>query len=138
MYTYAKNSFTSTVTWSSLNTLILRLFIKDELTNLSIFLLKKFFTRILKMKYYVFLISVCLTFLFINLGTASNRLDCNRRTFDDNSFVCVCNASYCDTIEQVDRDQSGQYFQEFVTSKTAHRLEKFKHPFEVLISSKRK
>ncbi len=77
--------------------------------------------------------AICLIVFEINSrsAVASDRLECKRRIFDENSFVCVCNATYCDTIEQVDQEQTDQFFQQFVTSRTEHRLAKFKNPFEV-------
>ena len=59
------------------------------------------------------------------------RLDCIPKSFKENSFVCVCNSTYCDTIEQVDRDQADTQFQEYVTSRNKYRLDKFKHSFQV-------
>lgn len=77
-----------------------------------------------------FILSLWLTVEFVIFG-AADRFGCNKRFFKSNSFVCVCNSTYCDTIEQVDTDQTSKYFQEFVTSKTQHRLQKFKHEFQV-------
>lgn len=74
-----------------------------------------------------------LSFLFakIILAQTISRLGCIERSFRENSFVCVCNSTYCDTIEQVDQEQKETQFQEYVTSRNRYRLDKFKHDFKV-------
>ena len=75
-----------------------------------------------------------LFFLGVSIGVSSDRFECIKRVYDDHkdsSFVCVCNATYCDTIEPIDSLDSDQ-FQEYVTSKAMHRLTKFKRNFQVV------
>ena len=47
-----------------------------------------------------------------------------------NSFVCVCNSTYCDSIDSVDNQDKDLFYQEFITSRREHRLEKFKFKFD--------
>jgi hypothetical protein len=64
----------------------------------------------------------------------NNRLECNKRFYTgaaSNSFVCVCNSTYCDTLDEVDQNEKDLYFQQFVTSKLKYRLDKFKLEFQV-------
>ena len=59
------------------------------------------------------------------------KIQCSKRFFKHNSFVCVCNSTYCDTIEPIDDtiDKKLNY-QEYVTSRAEFRLEKFIFQFE--------
>lgn len=63
----------------------------------------------------------------------SERLECSKRYFSNsynsNSFVCVCNSTYCDNIESIDIDNKNDYFQQYITSKDKYRLDKFKTKF---------
>ena len=74
-----------------------------------------------------------LVFSFCFVLAASQRLECVQRYFpgaiNSNSFVCVCNSTYCDTIESVDSNDKETFFQQFITSKDKFRLEKFKTKF---------
>ena len=74
--------------------------------------------------------------LFLQETALADRVECDKRFFKgSDSFVCVCNSTYCDTLDQVDQANTETYFQEFVTSKSTHRLDKFKHQFQVFFYS---
>ncbi len=56
---------------------------------------------------------------------------CQKQYFQSDSFVCVCNSSYCDTIDDIDQiDQLQNSYNEFITSKKEYRLNKFKKKFD--------
>jgi hypothetical protein len=76
-------------------------------------------------------------FLKTFYGQHLDRLPCERRFFSNNgkdtggdSFVCVCNSTYCDTIEPVDKTTSRAYYQEYITCKKMYRFEKFENKFD--------
>lgn len=72
-------------------------------------------------------------FIVYNEGILCQPKPCNRKFYPD-GFVCVCNSSYCDTVESVDKIDSNNFYQEFVTSKSRYRLEKFKFKFDLFPS----
>lgn len=72
--------------------------------------------------------------LSLACGTViSQRVACSRRYFTsslESSFVCVCNSTYCDTIESVDNTlDKTVYYQEYITSRINYRLDKFVSTF---------
>jgi hypothetical protein len=73
------------------------------------------------------------------LVVCADRLECQKRYYSDvigsNSFVCVCNSTYCDTVESVDNQDTDTYYQEYITSIKMYRLDKFKVKFESQASS---
>ena len=72
-------------------------------------------------------------FIQVYLFIDSNcRNECASRVYSGpliNSFVCVCNSTYCDTIDGVDFENKETLYQEFVTSKKEFRLDKSKLKF---------
>lgn len=64
----------------------------------------------------------------------TSRIPCIKKFYStpiSNSFVCVCNSTYCDTIEPLDNDlNSNLFYQEYITSISEYRLDKFKFKFE--------
>ena len=87
-------------------------------------------------------VSMLLVLALLQLG-AGSRVPCAKRFFTGtpgiNSFACVCNGTYCDTIEPVDTDDKQTTYQEFVTGRSDLRLEKFKNKLEPTASpSKRR
>jgi hypothetical protein len=62
-----------------------------------------------------------------------DRIECNKRYFSQgggDSFVCVCNSTFCDTIDSIDRGINQNQYQEFVTCKDGYRADKFINKFE--------
>lgn len=78
----------------------------------------------------------CIAILLLQLLTVVKleRVECSKRFYSNlinaNSFVCVCNSTFCDTIEPVDTDDKEIFYQQFITSRDEYRLEKFKQKFE--------
>ena len=62
----------------------------------------------------------------------SQRINCQPRFYpNQNSFVCVCNSTYCDTVESVDYTlDKNAFYQEFITSRSMLRLERFFNKLE--------
>ncbi|XP_066942035.1 lysosomal acid glucosylceramidase-like [Macrobrachium rosenbergii] len=56
-------------------------------------------------------------------------LPCIQRTFDQNSFVCVCNATYCDTLPRPSTPMKGQ-FAVYTSDLSSKRFFKSVHDFE--------
>ncbi|CAF0930114.1 unnamed protein product [Brachionus calyciflorus] len=71
-------------------------------------------------------------FLLVNSQSIfGDRLPCQKRLYNTlYSYVCVCNSTYCDTVESVDYEQTDLFYQEYVTSSSGLRLEKFKQKFD--------
>ncbi len=66
--------------------------------------------------------------------TKSERIECQKRFYpelDVTSFVCVCNSTYCDTVESVDTLDPVNTYQEFITSSKEFRLDKFRNKFQI-------
>ena len=64
--------------------------------------------------------------IFIYFAISSSiRIECEKRSFKFNSFVCVCNSTFCDTVDNVDENLSPNEFQVFITNKDKYRLNKF-------------
>ena len=62
----------------------------------------------------------------------SDRVPCIKRYFPQDggdSFVCVCNSTYCDTVETITKTDNNQY-QEYITCKDGYRLDKFVNRFD--------
>ena len=86
----------------------------------------------LRMRSFLF---ATLAILLAALSTTGARKECVPKYYEGlgvNSFVCVCNSTYCDTIEPLDdtpADRAG-FFQEYVTARSQYRLEKSKFKFD--------
>lgn len=63
------------------------------------------------------------------VAVAEAAIECVKKfpPYVDGSFVCVCNSTYCDTIEPIGADQIDKktFYIEYVTSKREHRLSRF-------------
>ena len=82
------------------------------------------------MKFFKFCV-VTLFFLSEFFYIITDRTPCQKRLYSTlYSYVCVCNSSYCDTIEPIDFSSTESYYQEYVTSWSGLRLEKFKKKFD--------
>ena len=71
--------------------------------------------------------------IYFYWAALSDRIPCAKKFFPNSggdSFVCVCNSTYCDTIESIDQDDKQTTYQEFITCKNGYRLDKFKNKFE--------
>lgn len=66
---------------------------------------------------------------YLIVSVKADRLECSKRQFLSNSFVCVCNSTYCDTVEPVDTQDKDVFFQQYITSRDQFRLDKFKLKF---------
>jgi glucosylceramidase len=65
---------------------------------------------------------------------ASQVINCQKRQYSGvgDSFVCVCNSTFCDTIDSVDGDNKDKVYQEFITDRHNFRLSKTKKDFEIV------
>lgn len=55
--------------------------------------------------------------------------DCQARSFGHGSVVCVCNATYCDSVGRTGLPDPGQFLS-YVSSKTGSRLVKSQGQFQ--------
>lgn len=68
------------------------------------------------------------------LFSAGNTEECNVRKTPSSSIVCVCNATYCDTLPALEELQEGTY-QLFISSNDGLRLNKQKGVFSEGVSN---
>lgn len=74
------------------------------------------------------LLGVGLQLLLSSFGAAFD-YPCIQRKFDQDSFVCVCNATYCDTYENMEPSRPGPsnpipYWYAVVTTREGHRMQR--------------
>lgn len=61
----------------------------------------------------------------------TDRVPCKKRLYSTlYSYVCVCNSSYCDTVEPIDFINTEDFYQEYITTWSGLRLDKFKNKFD--------
>ncbi|RNA28300.1 glucosylceramidase [Brachionus plicatilis] len=79
------------------------------------------------LKYFIAILALISQILSINI----ERTPCEKRLYSTlYSHVCVCNSTYCDTVDPVDFTNTDTFYQEYITSWSGLRLEKFKQKFD--------
>ena len=68
---------------------------------------------------FVFVVHIYVTFLCVR---SDDSLPCAPRHFDQDSVVCVCNATYCDNVVADDSSLMYTYYQSYQTTKAGDRL----------------
>lgn len=85
-------------------------------------------------------LSVLATFIFLVVllfhKTFSESLECVAKDYGNGGTVCVCNATYCDTIEPIDFHFPPRIYHMYMSSKEGHRFNLTKKNFGPKLKTK--